>query len=358
MCRACVADGYTTKLVVADGKGSELCDGIDIIDVGKPTSRIDRILNTTRKVYKQAITLKADLYHIHDPELLPVAMQLKKRGHKVIFDSHEDVPLQILAKNYLHPVLRRLVSWLYGHYQSSVCSKLDGIVTATPFIREKLSRVSERVLDVANYPILDELLSSNDWREKPKQVCYVGTIGRVRGIEQMCAAMQHVSSGVSLCLAGQFDDASLHTAVAASPGWQRVNELGLLDRRAVRVVLDRSMAGLVTLHPIINYMDALPIKMFEYMSAGIPVIASDFPVWREIIEGNQCGLLVDPMKPLEIAKAIDTLVSDPHLAQHLGANGRRAVETKYNWQTEGKKLLDFYEATLSRQGNFVRTDFN
>lgn len=347
MCRACTNFGFSTILVVADGKGSEFYDGIEIIDVGRSTGRIDRIVNTTRQIYKKALDLRADLYHLHDPELLPIGLRLKKAGYKVIFDSHEDVPLQLLAKSYLHPVLRSILSRLYRIYEASVCKKLDGIITATPFIRDKFACISERVQCVANYPILDELLTTDDWGVKKKQVCYVGSVGRVRGIEQMCEAMQLVSPDVSLNLAGQFDESTLHHEVAAFKGWMRVNELGLLDRSAVQAVLNRSMAGLVTLHPIVNYMDALPIKMFEYMSAGIPVIASDFPLWREIIEGNDCGLLVDPMKPAEIAQAIDKLVSNPELAQRLGANGRLAVQSRYNWSTEEYKLFQFYEQILS-----------
>ena len=134
----------------------------------------------------------------------------------------------------------------------------------------------------------------------------------------------------------------------ALPGWQRVNALGFLDRAGVRDVLGRSMAGLVTLHPVINYIDALPVKMFEYMSAGIPVIASDFPLWREIIAGNDCGLLVDPLNPAAIAEAIDTLVSNPTMAQRMGENGRRAVEERYNWGIEEQKLMAFYERILAK----------
>jgi glycosyltransferase involved in cell wall biosynthesis len=122
--------------------------------------------------------------------------------------------------------------------------------------------------------------------------------------------------------------------------------MGFLDRDRVRQVLSRSLAGLVLLHPIINYLDALPVKMFEYMCAGIPVIASDFPLWREIIQGNNCGLLVDPLEPTAIAKAIDYLVENPREAQRMGENGRKAVEARYNWESEEKKLLRFYDKIL------------
>lgn len=130
------------------------------------------------------------------------------------------------------------------------------------------------------------------------------------------------------------------------PSWAVVNELGFVDRKGVRDVLGRSFAGLVTLHPVPNYLDALPVKMFEYMAAGIPVIASDFPLWREIIESSQCGVCVNPMKPEEIAQAVDRLVNNPAEARQLGENGRRAVLDRYNWAVEEKKLFQLYEYIL------------
>jgi len=136
-------------------------------------------------------------------------------------------------------------------------------------------------------------------------------------------------------------------ACKAMLGWQAVNEHGFVDRAGVlRQVLGRSVAGLVTFHPLPNHIDAQPNKMFEYMSAGIPVIASDFPLWREIVLGNQCGLCVNPMDPAAIAKAIDHLVQHPDEGRRMGENGRRAVLERYNWSMEEVKLLAFYKQIL------------
>ena len=119
---------------------------------------------------------------------------------------------------------------------------------------------------------------------------------------------------------------------------------GWLDRQGVKTVLNESFAGLVTLHPIVNYLDALPVKMFEYMAAGLPVIASNFALWKQIIEGNQCGLCVDPLNPKAIAEAIDYLVTHPEEAEKMGLNGQRAVQELYNWGNEERKLIQLYES--------------
>jgi glycosyltransferase involved in cell wall biosynthesis len=191
-----------------------------------------------------------------------------------------------------------------------------------------------------------DLASDVAWGTKRLEVCYVGGIAQIRGIQEVCQAMGLVASGARLNLCGGFESPALEQTVRVMPGWQRVHARGFVGREGVRDVLSSSVAGLVTLHPTINYLDALPVKMFEYMCAGIPVIASDFPLWREIIAGNDCGLLVDPMNPKAIAEAIDYLVTHPQEAQRMGANGRRAVDERYNWAVEEQKLLVFYERVL------------
>jgi glycosyltransferase involved in cell wall biosynthesis len=165
----------------------------------------------------------------------------------------------------------------------------------------------------------------------------------IRGIRQLVQACALLRSDARLSLAGQFSEAALESEVRAYPGWRRILHHGQLDRAGVSGLMHRAIAGLVTLHPVANYLDALPVKMFEYMAAGIPVIASRFPLWRNIIERHGCGLCVDPGDPAAIASAIDQLVLNPAQAARMGENGRRAVEQQYNWAREEKKLINFYD---------------
>jgi len=102
----------------------------------------------------------------------------------------------------------------------------------------------------------------------------------------------------------------------------------------------------VTVLPLDSYVNAQPTKMFEYMSGGLPVIASDFPVYRKIVESADCGLLVDPLNPAAIAEAIVWLMQNPSRAYEMGQNGKRAIADRYNWEREAESLVATYEELL------------
>ena len=338
---------YDVHLIVADGKGDEIAENVHIHDIGKPKSRKERVLQFTKSAYKKAVSVDASVYHFHDPELLSVGVKLARHGKRVVYDSHEDLPRQILTKPWIPKFLRGFVSRIVEFVENRRVRKMSAVVTATPHIQERFQKVTAApVVSVCNYPIINEITDSTEWTERQRAVCYVGGLFRERGIFEMVRAVG--KAGVRLKLAGSFSPASLQAEVEKESDWKQVDYQGFVGRKEINALLGESMAGLLLLHPMPSYIASLPIKLFEYMAAGIPVICSDFKLWRDIVEGSGCGVCVNPFDIEKVAAAIRDIVDNPVRAHEMGANGHRAVLEKYNWNTQSEILLDLYNSLLDR----------
>ncbi|MBS0457775.1 MAG: glycosyltransferase family 4 protein [Proteobacteria bacterium] len=343
-CRWLAAGGHEVTFIVADGNGDEVRDGVRILDVGQSRNRGERFLGAVNRAANAGIRLRADIYHLHDPELLRIASKLRRLvdNARIIFDAHEDFPRQVLSKDWIPSMLRRPVAAVAELIENRVARKLTGVVAATPHIASRFGSVCSRVVNVNNFPMLEELVSVEPIRTRRSYICYVGGITRIRGIVPLIDALPLVPN-VRLVLCGEFSGDGLEDEVRAAPGWSQVDYRGHVSRAGVRQVLGECMAGIVTFLPEPNHIDAQPNKMFEYMSAELPVIASDFSLWRRLVDEAGAGICVNPQSPAAIAGAIQMLLDDPAEIERMGKAGRRAVLEHYNWPNEAAKLLRFYE---------------
>jgi glycosyltransferase involved in cell wall biosynthesis len=347
-CRSIAKSGSVVTLILADGKGNEVIDGVTIVDVGVFPGRINRMFRTTKLIYEAALKTKADIYQFHDPELLYVGLKLKKKKKRVVFDSHEDAVGSLLVKPYLKPPFHYIISMFYGFFEKFVCKRLDGIIGATPVIVNIFSKISNNIIEINNYPIIAETEPNLSWDSKKREVCYVGSISTNRGGKKIVEAMDYVTSYARLNLVGQFAYPAIEEEIRKLPSFDKINEYGYVNRGKVQDVYACSIAGIITSLPIPTYIESLPIKMFEYMAANIPFIASDFPNWRELMEGYDCCIFVDPLNPKEIAAAIDFFVMNQSVAKKMGERGRELVCKKYDWKYEAEKLLNFYHSILNK----------
>lgn len=339
-CVSLVNAGHKVTLLVGNGEDEEL-HGVSIKGVGvNYTGMMGRFLKSGKALYRAAVREGADVYHFHDPEFLRYAVQLQRSGAKVIYDVHEDLPRQVLHKHYLSKPLANLISFLVERYENKISSKLDAILTATDHITDRFKTVNPSTYSVKNYPILDPNLKLRPFSEKKPQACHIGALTKERGINELVMAME--KSEFKLQLAGQFFPAEMEEEISRTEGWNNIIYHGFVDRDKVNDILSECMVGTVTLHPIINYLDALPVKLFEYMAAGIPVISSNIPLWKGIIEEAGCGVAVDPYDPEAISRAMNEILSDPEKAEEMGRNGREAVEREFNWTAEEEVLLEVY----------------
>lgn len=341
-CQSLVQSGYQVTLVVSDGKGDEVQSGVKILDVGdKSDYRLFRMLQIPGRIFLKAKLVDADLYHFHDPELIPVGLRLKRLGKRVIYDVHEDVPRQIMGKHYLPYWIKPIVKGLFERYENHYSRKFDALLTATSHIRSRFEQQGISAIDVNNYPICEEFHYPPQPTSCMKMVAYVGGISRLRGVRELILALEGLDCG--LFLAGRFDEAKFDRELRSLPSWGQVEYLGFASRDEVARVLASSIAGIVTLQPAENYRFSQPVKLYEYMAAGLPVIASNFSQWRSIVEGHNCGICVESTQPQAIAEALSYFLQNPDEARRMGENGRRLVEGVYSWEQESLKVLSVYD---------------
>jgi glycosyltransferase involved in cell wall biosynthesis len=352
-CATLRAAGYDV-ILVSRGKPPAGATG-RFVSIGEPRSRLHRMTGFALQMLRVARAQRAAIYHFHDPELIPAGVLLKAAGARVVYDVHEDLPRQIAYKPYLPAFSRGPLTAVSAVAEGLAARVLDAVVAATPRIAARFP--AGKTVVVQNFPLTSEfegLADARPYASRPETVAYVGRVTPTIGALVMAEAARLVGSaraGVpapGFVIAGPVDPGTAAEMQARAapvelelPGWT--------DRAGVTHLLGSARVGLVLFQPVENYVEAYPTKLFEYMAAGVPVVASDFPVWREIVAGAAAGLLVDPRDPSAVAEAILELLADPDRAAQMGRNGRQAVLERYRWEPQGERLVELYARLLAEE---------
>lgn len=347
-CKSLVEKGYEVFLIVNDNNIDETLDGVTIISMRKKRkSRIMRILFSPWDAYKEAKKVHANLYHLHDPELLFIAKKLKKSSN-VFFDSHEFTAEQILNKFYIPKIIRRPLANVYRYLEKSIISKIDGLIVPCTYAgKDYFKNCYKRIAYVNNVPMLENLKTVDiPYEKRAIETLYLGGITLQRGAKAMIKAAYQANSCLSI--GGDFSPVELQSDLEKMKEYSTVNYLGVLNQQQVQNVLSNSKIGICILQDSGQYknLDNLPTKIYEYMAAGIPVIASDFPYYKRVIEGNKAGICVEPSDTNAIAEAIRYLVEHSNEAREMGENGKKLIENTFNWECEKQNLFKIYEAVL------------
>ena len=352
-CASLAKAGYDVTLLVADNKGPETRDGVKIISADfKPKSRWERIFNASRVMFNYAMKINAEVYHLHDPELLPVGKKLKSKGKKVIFDSHEDVPAQILGKTWIPSILRKPCSIVYSFYANFILKKMNYIIGVTPHLVEKMRMVNSNVEMITNFPILEscdmeQSLQQENATNIPNSIVFAGGITEQWSHEEILQAIEDLD--VRYKLAGPSNSEYIGK-LARYPSWAKVDYRGKIPHEKVKELFQESAVGLALLLYSHNSGGANGTlgntKLFEYMMAGLPVICTDFKLWKDIVDQWHCGICVNPKDVNAIHQAINYLIHNPEESSRMGKNGRKAVKEEFNWSMEEKKLLDLYKKLI------------
>lgn len=348
-CASLALSGYDVTLVGRGAAPATLPDGVRFVGIGDSTSRGVRITVLQMRALVRAWRLRAAVYHVHDPELLPTAILLKLTGARVLYDAHEDVPRQVEYKHYLPGATRRPLAILAAASEQFAARVIDGVIAATPRIAARFPARSTTV--VQNFPLMTEFGERvpAPYSGRPLTVAYVGRVTEAIGGEVMARAAGILArEDVRFVLAGPVEvGLAERLLVLARPA--RLELPGWMSRGEVVALLDEARVGMVLFQPLGNYVEAYPTKLFEYMASGIPVVASDFALWRSIISEADAGILVDPTDAFSVAAAVERLLSDEPMAAAMGARGRRAVLERYRWEDQAARLRERYDRLTDRR---------
>ncbi len=326
--------------IVALGNTEEK-DGIHFWGAHMPTNRIDRLFKIGREIFHTAIAVDADIYQIHDPELLRFARLLKHKGKRVVFDSHENYTLQVSIKAYLPKAVAKLASRIYQRFETWALKYVDATLIPCTFDGKDIfkGRVRKHII-LPNYPVLKE---AGEYNPHKDSICYAGALSKERGIS--CLLQAASQSNTTLILAGKFSSEAYQKEVMQMPEWKSAEYLGVLPQDEIYKLYNKCIAGMSTMLPTGEYcvMDTLNTKVYEYMMQGLPVIVSDFPYARRVLSEYKCGICVDPTNVQDIVDAIRYFQDHPEKARQMGQNGRKAVEREFNWGTQEKILLKLYK---------------
>lgn len=346
-CTSLVNAGYEVYLVSPNAK-EEIKNGVHIIGVSyKKKGTFNRLFVLPWLLYKKALSIDADIYHFNDPASLPYGSKLKSKGKKVIFDSFEDHPTLFYEKKSLPYVIIYLLSKIYSVYEFYQCKKFDGLILCYHWTQDRLSKACNNNQLVFNFPILNDKPANNE-SIQGSGICYAGLLSRMWNIENIIQSLTK-TVGVKFNLAGNPADMSYLEMLRSNENWCKVNYLGQIKHEDVNdKIFSKSNIAMALLDYIPlckgNIGNMSNNKLFEYMMAGLPVICTDFILWKEVVEENSCGICVNPNNITEITEAINYLIRNPDVAKQMGDNGRKMVEIKYNWGFEEKKLLNLYKS--------------
>lgn len=322
---------------------------VHIVPFKKNGNRFLSMLLSPLKVYQIAKQFNADVYHFHDPELLPVAWLLKKRKNVVIYDIHEDYETGIVQRNYLNKPLRKILSMLYKTVEK-VFSRSMELCLAEKYYLEKYPEGQ----CILNYPILNEELLHLERKVMEDKLIYTGNVREDRGA-LIHSSFPDINKQVSVFFYGKCsNELASRMKKQASGNDDRIHITGV-GRYVPKNEIDHAykahnwLAGIAVFPPSDHFKKKELTKFFEYMSAGIPVICSDFPVWRDFISKYNCGVAVNPNDKAEIKAAIDLLKGNPDKAKEMGENGREAVKKELNWGIEELKLVNWYDSLWEKR---------
>lgn len=347
--RAVAEAGYDFHLVISAERDG-LDGGVPVVALHRTGGRLRRMVFGQPEAWRALSRLRPQLLQIHDPELIPMAL-LWGRLHrcdccKVIYDAHEDLVGQVDTKPYLNRVSRPVVRLAARLLVGLADRWADGIVAATETVAGRFT--NPRTVVVHNYPWLANFTVAPT--PVPGRLVYAGDLTQERKLTFMVDVVRALRERVPqahLVLAGR-PLRGCGPVVQAAVQEGLVDHLGLVPPTEVPGVLAEAQVGLVFLAPLPNYLRSLPTKLFEYMAAGVPFCASDFPAWRQMFEGFGAGRFADTESVDAAVRVLAEMLEDPAECSRMGRAGRDAVDGGLTFEAQDEVLLGLTAELVGR----------
>ena len=351
-CKTLADSGFNVTLIAKyheDLKKIDTDVPVKIITLNPVKNRFFRMSKSVFEAYKIASKLDAQIYHFHDPELIPIGLLLKKQGKKVIYDIHEDYPKRIMVKHWIPEPFKKLAAMIYSALEMKASKVFDAVICTESDVQEKLG---DKAVVIENAPLaqsdtveLAYKYSKNISKDEFLRVVFIGGLSEVGGLFNMVKAIELVNKTIEcrLWLGGLCADKDEWEKVQNLPGWKYVDYLGYLTQAEAYSYLINSDVGLITYLPVGGQEKANPNKIYEYQRFATPYIASDFNLWTDKLKDVNSGIFVDPTNVKAIADAILYLENNKEKAKEMGYNGQAFILEHYNWDLEAKKLLEIYK---------------
>lgn len=339
--RSLVEAGYNVSIIIPHSEDITK-EGVRIFSVPLPRKGWEQLVRCPWDIFRKALRQpRQAIFHLHDSELLLVGLALVLMGRTVIYDAHEDTPLQISYQHWIPRWIKPFYKLFYRLLEKLAGWCFDAIIVAEPVIAKYFP--SHKVALIRNFPIAASFDQEIKYIDRKKQLVYVGLLSKPRGVFEMLEGyrLAKEKQPIDFVVGGKFAPASLEQELLAR---YPIDYRSWLSYPDMVGVLSQASVGIIVPHPIERYKTNYPVKLFEYMAAGLPVIASQEGESAVFVKEAEAGVLVDPLRPEQIAEAIVDLFSHPANAEAMGARGRKLIFEKYNWEKESERLLHVYQS--------------
>lgn len=345
-CRSLAATGrYDVYLAAAGEIPADA--GVTLIPLTPaPKSRAGRFTHGPRKAFALTKAVAVDLWHFHDPELLPVAYELARSGHLVLWDAHEDYVSQFTeagAKGWVPWPARKAVRAGTHALLKQVDKHAAGVIAATPTIASRYS--NRRTVVVGNEARLEDFSGCRPNFDS-KRILFTGFVGPSHLFGELVEAVRSLPQ-VQLAVAGREPDPQVWSAAQAILG-PRLKHLGWLDRPNLAEAISGSSLGVALYAPAPSYMrtDGSPTKVFEFAAAGLPTIGTPNPSVTRLLQESGAGFLAPGFSPSDLRAAISRALSDPGLWRDASSSALRWAVSQGGWLQSELRLLNLYAEVL------------